>query len=152
VVFVTVGNATQPFLRLLQAVDKAAGRGDFGGEPVLVQSGYSNSFRPQHCENRPFINMDEFGRLIGTSSLIICHGGCTQLEIIGRGKVPIVMPRMRKHGEHVNDHQVQLVRQLELEDRIVAVYEPECLSPPRSAMLSLVAEAIRQFAGEDVQT
>ena len=37
--FVTVGNATQGFARLLQAVDAAAGEGFFEGEPVLIQTG-----------------------------------------------------------------------------------------------------------------
>ncbi|MBN4054814.1 hypothetical protein JYT87_03805, partial [Nitrospira defluvii] len=43
------------------------------------------------------------------------------------GKTPIVMPRRKKYGEHINDHQVQLVQALAAEGRIIPAYEPEDL-------------------------
>ena len=159
-VFVTVGNATQQFSRLLDAVDRAAEAGAFGSEKVLIQAGHNPEFQSDCCEVQPFISMDEFERLMETASLIICHGGCTQLNAIRLGKVPVVMPRREKHREHVNDHQLQLVRALAAESRIVPAYEPEDLISaiaeakrlnehpveiPSSPMLSLVAQAIKEL-------
>src|SRR5262245_52224783 len=105
-VFVTVGNATQGFRRLLDAVAKLAEDGFFDGETVFVQSGHNPEFGSASCEVRPFISMDEFNERMESASLIICHGGCTQLQAVQMGKVPVVMPRREKFNEHVNDHQV----------------------------------------------
>src|ERR1044071_9449572 len=128
-IFVTVGNATQPFDRLLAAIDEMAAGGAFAGEHVLIQSGNNPEFQARHCEVKPFISMDEFCRLMENASLIICHGGCgTQLHAIRMGKTPVVMPRREKYGEHLNDHQMQLVEALAAQQKIVPAYEPADLA------------------------
>lgn len=161
-VFVTVGNATQGFRRLLGAVDDLAGKGFFEEDRVVVQSGHNADFQALHCEVTPFISMDDFNRMMESASLIICHGGCTQLQAICLGKIPVVMPRREKYGEHVNDHQVQLVAALAAENKIVPAYEPQDLAQAitearqrnktplasqSSPMLSLVAQAIEELVG-----
>jgi UDP-N-acetylglucosamine transferase subunit ALG13 len=162
-ILVTVGNATQRFGRLLQAIDDLAASGAFAAEPVIIQSGNNPEFQARHCEVRPFVSMDEFGQLMEGASLIICHGGCgTQLHAIRLGKIPVVMPRREKYGEHLNDHQMQLVEALAAENKIVPAYEPADLAPAiiearernktplvaqASPMLSLVAQAIEELAG-----
>ena len=108
--------------------------------------------------------MDEFLEFIENADLIICHGGCgTLLHALRIGKVPVAMPRRKRYGEHVNDHQVQLVNVLASEYRVVPAYEPEDLPkaiaearlrnrqpvpPPPSRMLSLVAQAIEELIGK----
>ena len=159
-VFVTVGNATQGFRRLLDAIERQAGAGLFGTEPVLIQSGHNSGFQSSRCEVKPFISMDEFNEAMESASLIICHGGCTQLHAVRLGKVPVVMPRRKKYLEHVNDHQVQLVEALALQGKIVPAYETgdleEAITRARelnenpvvfapSPMLSLVAQAIDEL-------
>lgn len=127
-IFVTVGNATQNFRRLLDAVDKLAGQGQFKGEAVFIQSGNNADFEPLHCEQKPFLSMKEFEQCIEEANLTICHAGCgTLLHILRAGKVPVVMPRRKEYGEHVNDHQIQLVEALANEGRIIAAFEPEDL-------------------------
>jgi UDP-N-acetylglucosamine transferase subunit ALG13 len=159
VVFVTVGNAKQGFRRLLDAVDILAGAGAFNGESVFIQSGHNSGFSPRNCEHEPFIDMDTFNRLMEDASLIICHGGCTQLQAVQLRKVPVVMPRMSKYNEHVNDHQVQLVEALASEGLIVPTYVPDELAgaiaearrrnhgpiPPPSPMLTLVKQAVQDL-------
>ncbi len=162
-ILVTVGNATQGFSRLLQAVDDLAASGAFTDEHVIVQSGNNPDFQARHCEVKPFVSMDEFGNLMENASLIICHGGCgTQLHAIRLGKIPVVMPRREKYSEHVNDHQLQLVEALAAENKIVPAYEPDDLAQAiiearhlnktplvsqTSPMLSLVAQAIEELIG-----
>ena len=50
---------------------------------------------------------------MNTADVIITHGGPSSfMEAMAAGKVPVVIPRYAKFGEHVNDHQgdfVQLV-------------------------------------------
>jgi beta-1,4-N-acetylglucosaminyltransferase len=161
VIFVTVGNATQRFARLLEAVDDLAEKGMFGAEPVLIQSGNNPDFHSSRCEVKPFISMDEFNSLISRAELIISHGGCgTQLHAIRLGKVPVVMPRREKYREHVNDHQLQLVEALAAEKKVIPAYEahhlPAAIAEARelnergftlspTPMLSLVAQAIEEL-------
>lgn len=162
-IFATVGNATQAFDRFLQAIDALAAGGAFTGERVIIQSGNNPDFQARHCEVKPYVSMDEFGELMEQASLIICHGGCgTQLHAIRLGKMPVVMPRRQKYGEHLNDHQMQLVEALAAERKIVPAYEPDDLAQAviearrlnktrlvsqASPMLSLVARAIEELIG-----
>lgn len=157
-VFVTVGNATQGFKRLLSAVDEAAGAGVFGDESILIQTGNNPDFQASHCEQQPFLTMPRFEALIRSSSLIISHGGAGALiNVLRAGKVPVVMPRRRHYSEHVDDHQFELVQELAREGRVIPVFESSDLpagvvearqrnARPRPnttpEMLKLVAQAI----------
>jgi len=163
VVFVTVGTATQRFPRLLRAVDEQAGAGLFAGEPVLMQTGFTRDFVPQHAEWKPFWSRPEFDRVIREANLIVTHGGATILELVRLGKVPVVMPRRKKYREHVNDHQVELVERLAAEGRVVPAWEPEDLPAavweargriappvPTAPMAALVDAAIRELAARAI--
>lgn len=161
VIFVTVGNAEQPFARLLTKVDALAASGIFGTEPIFAQTGtYTGQLA--YCQTKPFVSRPEFRDRLKESRLVISHGGAgTILEAIRLNKVPLVMPRRRKHGEIVNDHQVPFVRALAAEGLIVAAFEPDDLAgalrdshrdSPRSGdvsssdMLVLVERAIEELA------
>ena len=123
-IFVTVGNATQPFPRLTTAVDQLVGEGVFGSEPVFIQTGSDAVFRSERCEHRPFLSEAEFQSLIRECRLVICHAGCGTLRnVLLTRKRPVVMPRRKRCGEHVSDHQMQLARALSAQERIFPAYE-----------------------------
>lgn len=55
-----------------------------------------------------------FGRLVAQSDVVIGHAGTgTALKAFQKGKYPILVPRRKEHGEHVDDHQLRLARRLE---------------------------------------
>jgi UDP-N-acetylglucosamine transferase subunit ALG13 len=161
-VFVTVGNATQGFLRLLEGVDSLAGRGLFGDDPVIIQRGNNPRFRASHCRQQDFFAPEEFIHMIDQAAVVICHGGeGTLMHLLQMGKVPVVVPRQKKYGEHIDDHQVELTRVLASEGRIIPAYELDGLpaavnearqrllqpTPPvESGMIELVARAIADLA------
>ena len=163
-IFLTVGNATSPFRRLLDAVDRLAGQGVFGSDCVFMQTGNNADFRPTHGKAEPFLEMDEFTKKVSEADLVICHAGAgTLLHVLHAGKVPVVMPRRKQYGELVDDHQVDLVQVLASEGRVIPVFEPDDLekaitkarrlnSQPTPAipcqMPSLISEAIQELAGE----
>jgi UDP-N-acetylglucosamine transferase subunit ALG13 len=169
-IFVTVGNATQGFRRLLEAVEAFLAEGTVGPEPVLIQAGSSTDFKSRYGEVMPFLPMDEFGRRVEEANLIISHGGCgTLLQAVRLGKVPVVMPRRKKYGEHINDHQVQLVKALAAEGFIIPAFEPKDLPGAiakameenrrrealgvrsdeiQSRMREMVAQAIEELIGQ----
>ncbi len=157
-IFVTVGNATQGFMRLLKGVDDLARQGAFGQEEIFMQVGHNPGFLSSHCKVEPFISMEEFQKRMSAASLIIAHGGCTVFQAFRLGKLPVVMPRMKRFGEHVNDHQVTFVETLAREKRLVPAYSPEDLANavkearsrtpepwPKGQMQDLVRTAIEEL-------
>ena len=158
----TIGNPTQPFLRLLEAVDRyAAFDLRQRQEEILIQSGHTTDFHPHHCQHIPFVSMEEFDQYMAKANLVICHGGCGSISHCLRlGKVPVVVPRRKHFGEHVNDHQLQLTQVLANEGRVIPVFEIENLpraieearhrkvqplSAPAPKIFSLVSRAIEEL-------
>ncbi|TAK86027.1 MAG: beta-1,4-galactosyltransferase [Betaproteobacteria bacterium] len=120
--FVAVGTGRAPFMRLLAAVDELAKRSALPA-PVKVQCGHTR-FSSRHCTVVPFPSMDEFERAVSDAELVVCQaGGGTVLLANLAGKVPVVVPRLRRHGEVVDDHQVANARALEEGGNAVAVYD-----------------------------
>jgi len=159
--FVSVGNATQPFPRLLDAVCEIADRLP---QPVFIQHG-STPIGKCSCTAVAFVEMGEFERLVAKSDLLIIHAGAGSMIHAARaGRVPVVMPRRARHGELVDDHQVEFARLLARSGRIVLVEEPADLesavatalsrqrpgggaaAPSAMAMLQLVAATLDKYA------
>lgn len=108
-VFVTVGSQKFPFDRLVRAVDCLAATGELGD--AFVQTG-ACSYVPVHCESAPFLDREEFAERMEAADLVVTHAGTG--AIIGalrRSKRVVAVPREARHGEHVDDHQVEIVRQ-----------------------------------------
>jgi UDP-N-acetylglucosamine transferase subunit ALG13 len=159
-IFVTVGNAHQGFRRLLVAMDEFAGSGLLG-ERVLMQIGHEAGFVPRASDWRRFMRAEEFAESLRDADVVVTHGGCGTLrEVIRIGKTPVVMPRRKYHGEHVDDHQVELVEAYAERDLVVPAYEKEDLpgaierarsrKPERlvladSPMIGLVAQAVDEL-------
>lgn len=119
-IFVTVGNHPQGFVRLLKRIDELA-RDKIIGK-VFLQIGYSD-FEPEACRYTRFLRFNDFQNLIEKSNIIITHAGAGSiLNALSHNKPIIAVPRLKKFDEHSNDHQLQLARALEKEGRIIAVY------------------------------
>ena len=104
-IFVTVGTHEQQFNRLIKEVDKLKGNGKIA-EDVFIQTGYSD-YTPQHCSWKEMLDYNEMERCLDEAKVVISHGGpSTFMAVITKGKRPIVVPRLKKYGEHVNDHQL----------------------------------------------
>ena len=119
--FVSVGNAHQPFGRLLEAVSRVAVRLP---QPVIVQHGYT-PFDDPACTHVPFLGMEEFIQRVGDAELLIMHAGAgSVIHAVGAGKIPVIMPRRVAYGEHVNDHQVEFAQALAAAGKVVMVENP----------------------------
>jgi len=106
-IFVTVGQM-HPFDRLVRAVDGWAlerGRSD-----VFAQVGVGGC-RPRVFESVEMLDPEAFRDRIDGASLVVSHAGMgTILSVMQRGRPMLVMPRLARHGETRNDHQVASAR------------------------------------------
>lgn len=110
-IFVTVGTHEQSFNRLVKAIDQLKIRGVIT-ESVFIQTGYS-TYIPLACEYKKFISMTQMSDYMKRADIIITHGGPSSFVMaLQYGKVPIVVPRLSKYNEHVNDHQLTFCREL----------------------------------------
>lgn len=122
--FVTVGTHEQPFDRLIKAVDDLKADGTIPeAEDVLIQTGFS-TYEPGHCDWVKLLSYEEMQRHISQARIVITHGGPSSfLAPLRLGKIPIVMPRSVKYGEHVNDHQIDFVAAMAKQfNNIIPVY------------------------------
>jgi UDP-N-acetylglucosamine transferase subunit ALG13 len=107
-IFVSVGTHEAPFDRLLRAVDKLELE-----EELVVQYGPS-SVRSARAVDSEYLPFDEVVRYIREARAVVMHAGVGSMMIaLANGKRPIVMPRLQRFGEHVDDHQLELGRRLE---------------------------------------
>lgn len=108
-VFVTVGTHEQQFNRLISTVDALVGEKQLC-DTVFMQTGYC-TYAPEYCAYRQFVDYSEMTALMRESDVVITHGGPSSfIEAMSLGKVPVVVPRLERFGEHVNDHQADFVR------------------------------------------
>ena len=108
-IFVTLGTQKFQFNRLLKSVDELIEGGL--DEEVFAQIGYSN-YKPKNYKYKEFLDREEFSEVINCSDIVITHGGTGAIiGAVKKRKKVIAVPRLAKYGEHVDDHQLQLVSQ-----------------------------------------
>lgn len=121
-IFVTVGTHTQGFERLINAVDELSACGKIK-ENVVVQIG-SSKYEPKNCKWFRFESPEKMAEWSGKARIIITHAGEGSVILALTLKKPIiVVPRYKKFGEHVDDHQLDIAWALEREKMAVAVYD-----------------------------
>ena len=149
--FVMVGTHVQPFDRLLELADRAAGEGVLPA-PVVMQTGASR-FVPLHAEAHRFMAPEAVDAEFARARVAICHAGTGSLTTaLHAGRRPLILARTAAHDEHLDDHQAELAHELAALDLVVPLDEaigPEhvaaALRPlerPASAALPTVREAL----------
>ena len=122
-IFVTVGSQKFPFDRLIRKVDQMLREGLIQ-EEVFIQTGASRCV--PSCPHQAFCEGEQFQTLLETCSVLITHGGAgTMVDAVKRGKRVIVVPRLARYGEHVDDHQRELVRRMHQLGLVYACLEVE---------------------------
>ena len=106
-IFVAVGTQKFQMNRLLRKIDELVFDGIIK-EKVFVQKGHSD-YEPQNYEYIDFLSKDEFDESVRKSDLLITHSGVATIMVGIKCKKPVVVvPRLEKYNEHVDDHQMQI--------------------------------------------
>lgn len=119
-VLVLLGTNDKPFKRLLEAIEKQINKGNIKDE-VIVQAGCTK-FKSDNMELLSLVPNEDYLKLISETDLIIAHGGVGSiLDGLNSNKKIIVAPRLKEYGEHVNDHQLEIINEFEKRGYILAL-------------------------------
>ena len=89
-------------------------------ERVVIQRGTSTVVTTS-ATSFPFASTDELRNLAQQARVVVTHAGPSLLlEWIDAGRLPVVVPRLRREREHVDNHQSQFAQFL-LDHAAVAV-------------------------------
>lgn len=120
-ILVTLGTQDKKFYRLLEAVQKQIDKG-YIKEEVVVQAGSCADFKSNDMKIFDLIPMDEYDKLINECSLLITHGGVGTITTgLDNDKKVIAAARLEKYGEHINDHQLQIIENFTKEGYILSL-------------------------------
>lgn len=124
-IFVTVGTHEQQFDRLVKKIDDLKEK-EFIKDEVIVQYGFCN-YIPKHCISYKLLSYADMKKFTYDARIVITHGGpASFIEPIIMGKIPIVVPRQKEYNEHVNNHQMDFVKQVANRHKnIIPVYDIE---------------------------
>ena len=116
-VFVTVGTDHHPFHRVVRWMDRWLEDG--AADRVRCRIQYGTSSAPQVGEGRQYLGYPEMEASVAEAAVVVCHGGPGSVMMCRwMGKRPIVVPRRRDLGEHVDDHQVAFSRRMAAEGEL----------------------------------
>ena len=108
------------FERLIKKMDEIAGEIE---EEVMIQIGLTN-FLPKNAKYFKFASDKYFNEQIRRSRLIISHAGVGTILTARKFKKPIIIvPRQKKYGEHIDNHQMEIAKELEDHKNIKVIYE-----------------------------
>lgn len=155
-ILVTLGTQDKNFVRLLEKIDQLINNGLIK-DKVIVQAGFTK-YNSENMEIFDLIAQDEFNDLMDKADIIITHGGVGNIiSALEKNKKVIAVPRLAKYGEHINDHQTQIIAKFndlgyiiglqdvdELDDAVKQIkkFKPKKFVHDNSKMLNLVSKLI----------
>jgi len=132
-ILVTVGMHNAPFDRLVRAADEMASLIE---EPVVIQRGVSR-YTPMFGQYVDFTGEVQMQAWMSQVRAVVSHAGAGSiLSALKAGKPLVLVPRLRRFGEHVDDHQLELAEALAQRKKAVIVLEPSA-----GALQEAVAQA-----------
>lgn len=82
-------------------------------DEVLWQTGSQDVSR-WGIDGRDRVPHAELNEAVGEADVVIAHSGTgSAITAFEQGKFPILVPRLAKHGEHIDDHQLQIAAEMQ---------------------------------------
>ena len=138
-IFLTVGTQF-PLDRLVKAIDETIDQGLLD-EEIWAQIGQS-SYQPRNFKkSTDFLEKQLFDQWMEKASKVISHAGIGSITMaLDAAKPLLVMPRLRRYGEVVNDHQVDIARKFGQCGYLLAAYDIEELPEKIQSLKSFVPQ------------
>lgn len=101
-ILITVGTQKIKFDRLYEYIK------DLKDDEIIVQTGINKwNNLPSNFKVYDYISYDKMAEYLNKSDILITHGGPSNIiSGIRKKKKVIVVPRLKKYKEHINDHQL----------------------------------------------
>lgn len=126
-ILVLLGTQNNSFHRLLEEIQKNIDNGNIK-EDVIVQKGYTK-FESKDMTLYNQLPIGEIKKLVSKANLIIAHGGVGSIiTSIEQRKKVIAVPRLKKYNEHVNDHQIDIIKSFDEMGYIIGIEDVSQLS------------------------
>lgn len=123
-ILVLLGTQNNSFHRLLEEIDKNIQNGTIN-DKVIVQAGFTK-YESGNMHIFDMMPLDKLNNLIDEADLVISHGGVGSMMLaIKKGKKVIAVPRRKKYGEHVNDHQLEIIDTFKKQGLIIGLNNVE---------------------------
>jgi len=114
-----------------------------GGSEVarcFVQTG--TSAVPKLAEHRQYLGHEEMDAMVREAAVVVCHGGPGTIMLASTlGKRPIVVPRRKQFGEHVDDHQLAFTQRIARDGAILLAQTDDELRSCLDGALGLAGSA-----------
>jgi len=152
-IFVTVGMHTKGFDRLLKKMDEIAAT---SGEEVVMQIGHT-SFRPQTAKWFDFTTEAGIKEWCKKATVVVTQPAMSILDAQEQGTPVIVVPRLKRYDEVIDDHQLDFARELEKQGKVVAVYDVDKLEealrnvdlePPKLTRDKRLVNALKKYIAQ----
>jgi UDP-N-acetylglucosamine transferase subunit ALG13 len=96
---------------------------------MAIQRGYSKYF-PRNVKHFDFVPLDTAVEYIRKARLVVSHAGIGTIMLCKEYGIPLlILPRRKKYGEVMNDHQLEIVKVLEEkgDENVHVIYEEDQL-------------------------
>ena len=108
-ILVMLGTQNNSFHRLLEEVQRCIDNKIIQDE-VIVQAG-ATRFKSNDMKIFKLVSAKKLNQYVKDANFIITHGGVGSIvSCLKMGKKVIAVPRYKQYGEHVNDHQLQIIQ------------------------------------------
>jgi UDP-N-acetylglucosamine transferase subunit ALG13 len=125
-ILVLLGTFTIEFKRPLVEIEKLCAEGKLT-EEIIVQNGHTK-FSSPHFKMFPFIQPDLLDQLYDKARIIITHAGTGSIiKGLKKGKKIIAIARLEKKGEHIDDHQLEILNEFARSGYILPWHESDDL-------------------------
>lgn len=124
-ILISVGSTQFPFQRMATLVERLSHLRT-KKEKIIFQYGNTPPhFLDPRVDAVPFLPHKTLMRYMKEARIIISHGGpATIYQALSFGKRPWVLPREKRYGEHLNDHQVDFAHFLAIH-RLIHIITPD---------------------------
>lgn len=112
----TLGTIDYPFNRAIDWIEILIEKGIIA-EPMLVQHGITDVSalkKYSQVTTSPILNPNKMAEIIERSRLVISHAGQGSTRSLAAKKTSfILIPRLARYGEHIDDHQLLFAKSVE---------------------------------------
>lgn len=125
-ILVLLGTQDNSFHRLLDKIQELIDKKVIK-EEVVVQAGRTK-YQSKDMKIFSLVSQDKLKELTKKADLVVTHGGVGSIVMsLKMGKKVIAVPRLSAFGEHVNDHQIQIVDSFDKQGFLIGVIELDSL-------------------------